>query len=81
MKNMITNLRGRVNALLVAVSAMLVGAVAFAEPTVVESLDASAIATEGVSTLGSLAADAQPYIAAAIGLGILLAWLKRVFKF
>jgi hypothetical protein len=63
-------------------SAMVVGSFAAAQATTpAEAFDVSTVATEGVTNLTGMVGDALPYIVAAIGLGILLRWARRIFKF
>lgn len=61
---------------------MAVGSFAAAQATTpAEAFDVSSVATSGVTNLTGMVGDALPYIVAAIGLGILLRWSKRLFKF
>lgn len=54
---------------------------AFAATTPAEALDVASVGTAGVTNLTSMVGDALPYITAAIGLGIVLRWARRLFKF
>lgn len=63
-----------------ALAVAMVG-VAFAATTPAEALDVATVATDGKNNLIALVSDALPYITAAIGLGIVLRWARRLFKF
>jgi hypothetical protein len=72
--------RNRVAVVAVTAVTAVVGSSAFAEPTS-PTFDLSAVATGGIASIQGLITDALPFIAFAIGAGILLSWAKRVFRF
>ena len=72
----------RVKRLFALVAASLVGSWAAAQATTpAEALDVSQVATQGVANLTEMVSQALPYVVAAIGLGIVLRWARRIFKF
>lgn len=72
----------RVKLLLALVATSLVGSFAAAQATTpAEAFDVSSVATQGVANLTEMVNQALPYVVAAIGLGILLRWARRIFKF
>lgn len=79
MRNLFSARAPKLVAMLVA--AMLVG-LAFATPaTPAAALDLSTVATAALADLTGIVGDALPYIAGAIGLGIVIRWARKVFGF
>lgn len=67
--------------LVMVVLALAVGSAALAAADPAAAVDVGSVATSALTNLSGMVTDALPYIAGAIGLGIVLRWAKRVFKF
>ena len=67
---------------IMALVALAVGGFAFAGDVAdpAGAVNATTIASSALSNLETLVTQALPYIAGAIGLGVVLSWVRRLFR-